>query len=239
MICLSLTSTTMAQLHTEWPQAEAIADLVELRLDFLTDFTLPDLAPLLAQRHKPVIVTYRTRAEGGRYEGPVGPCLEALAAGVQAGAEYIDVELHTPQAACQDLLAQARAAGTKVLFSFHDCEKMPPQEHLRRLVDQAWERGADIAKVVGRAHAWADNLPLLELVTYARQQQRDIIALAMGEAGRLSRVLAPLWGAYLTFATLSPGRESAPGQMTPAELKHLWKLLGVTPEREKERKNGA
>jgi 3-dehydroquinate dehydratase/shikimate dehydrogenase len=226
MICVPLTATTVAQAQAEWPLAEAVADLVELRLDYLSDFRRADLEPLLAARRKPVIVTYRPRAEGGRYEGPEGPRLEALAAAVERGAEHVDVELSTSATACRDLLTQARSAGTRVILSFHDFEKMPPLDHLRSLVDEAWTRGADVAKVAGLATEIEDNLTILALVQYARQQQRDLIALAMGAAGRLSRVLTPLFGAYLTFATLAPGRESAPGQMTPAELQQIWELLG-------------
>jgi 3-dehydroquinate dehydratase type I len=229
VICLSLTSTTVAQARSEWPQAEAVADLVEWRLDCLSSFSRTDLEALLAARGKPVIVTYRPRREGGHYEGPEGPRLQALSVAVEAGAEHIDVELSTPPAACQDLLAQARAAGSRVILSFHDFDGMPPVESLYRRLEEAWERGADIAKVACQARGWEDNLTIFEVVRYARQHRRDIIALAMGEAGRLSRAVTPLLGAYLTFAALSPGRESAPGQMTPAELQQIWKLLGVTP----------
>lgn len=227
MICLSLTAPTVAQAQAEWPQAEAVADLLELRLDFFLHFSRTDLERLLAARRKPVIVTYRPRSEGGRYEGPEGLRLETLAAAVELGAEYIDIELSTAPPACRDLLSQARTAGTKTILSFHDFAGMPPLEDLRRRVDEAWARGADIAKVACQATQVEDNLTILELLRYARSQQRDLIALAMGAAGRLSRVVTPLLGGYLTFATVAQGRESAPGQMTPAELQQIWQLLRV------------
>lgn len=234
MICVPLTAMTVAQAQLEWLQAEAVADLVEWRLDYLADFSRADLEALLAARRKPVIVTYRPRREGGRYEGPEGPRLQILSAAVELGADHIDVELSTPVEACHDLMAQVRSAGTKAILSFHDFERMPPVECLRRLLQEAWERGADIAKVACQARTWEDNLTIFELVRYARQQRRDIIALAMGAKGRLSRALTPLLGAYLTFAALAPGRESAPGQMTPTEIQQIWKLLGVTMEGKKQ-----
>ena len=42
--------------------------------------------------------------------------------------------------------------------------------------------------------------------------------MAMGETGVLTRVLARKFGAFLTFASLEAGRESAPGQLTLADI---------------------
>ena len=50
------------------------------------------------------------------------------------------------------------------------------------------------------------------------------IALAMGEKGLPSRLLAAKSGAYLTFGALSPGQASAPGQPTVEQLRSLYRL---------------
>lgn len=226
-LCVPLTAATVAQALEELPQAEAAAELVELRLDYLRDLTPAGLEELLAARHKPVIATCRPQSEGGRYEGPEDERLAWLRRAVAGGAEHIDVELSTAAEARTDLIRQAHAAGRRVLVSFHDFQRMPPLAELRDRAEAAWAAGADVAKVVGLARRLEDNWPILELVREARAQGRDLIALAMGPAGRLSRVVTPLLGAYLTFASLAAGRESAPGQMTPDELRQIWgKLVG-------------
>ena len=46
-----------------------------------------------------------------------------------------------------------------------------------------------------------------------------VIALAMGERGVLSRILASRFGAFLTFGALSKSRESAPGQPLISDLR--------------------
>ena len=51
-----------------------------------------------------------------------------------------------------------------------------------------------------------------------------VIALAMGERGVASRILAPKFGSYLTFGALSSEKASAPGQPLLSELKHLYGL---------------
>jgi 3-dehydroquinate dehydratase/shikimate dehydrogenase len=49
----------------------------------------------------------------------------------------------------------------------------------------------------------------------------------MGEAGVLSRILAAKFAAFGTFASLSVGAESAPGQPTLAELTGLYRFRGI------------
>jgi shikimate dehydrogenase len=60
---------------------------------------------------------------------------------------------------------------------------------------------------------------------YARVRERKIIAMCMGEAGKLSRVMAPAFGSYLGFAVLPGGRASAPGQLTVSVMKRMRELL--------------
>jgi len=49
----------------------------------------------------------------------------------------------------------------------------------------------------------------------------------MGEAGVISRILSPLFGGEFTYASTKTGSESAPGQLTIAELREIYRVLGV------------
>lgn len=62
------------------------------------------------------------------------------------------------------------------------------------------------------------------------------IALSMGESGVMTRILAPKYGALLTFAALRDAKASAPGQLSLAAMRQLfrvqeievdWKVYGV------------
>jgi 3-dehydroquinate dehydratase len=48
----------------------------------------------------------------------------------------------------------------------------------------------------------------------------------MGELGKVSRLLSPLFGGFFTFASLERGNETASGQMTIQEMKAAYELLG-------------
>ena len=60
----------------------------------------------------------------------------------------------------------------------------------------------------------------------------DMIALAMGEAGIVTRVLAGKFGAFLTFATLPDGAKSAPGQVSLADMIGLYRFPEIGPATE-------
>ena len=50
-------------------------------------------------------------------------------------------------------------------------------------------------------------------------------AFAMGEAGKLSRILSPLCGGYFTYASLETGKEAAPGQISVQEIREIYSCL--------------
>jgi 3-dehydroquinate dehydratase/shikimate dehydrogenase len=43
--------------------------------------------------------------------------------------------------------------------------------------------------------------------------------------GRISRIASPLFGGYLTFASLEEGEESADGQIPVTEMKRILDIL--------------
>jgi 3-dehydroquinate dehydratase/shikimate dehydrogenase len=47
----------------------------------------------------------------------------------------------------------------------------------------------------------------------------------MGTAGALSRVLSPLAGGYLTYASIGIGSASAPGQLSLEAMRSIYRTL--------------
>jgi 3-dehydroquinate dehydratase/shikimate dehydrogenase len=77
-----------------------------------------------------------------------------------------------------------------------------------------------VNKLVWTARTIRDNLEAFEIV---QSRQRPTIALCMGEAGLISRILAKKFGAFLTFASLEPGGGTAPGQISIHDMKRLYR----------------
>jgi 3-dehydroquinate dehydratase type I len=213
MIAIAFGPSTMAEALAGLPRIRAEADCVELRLDL---FEEPfDLPLLLGERGDlPVVVTLRPPDQGGRSTLPAPRRLEVLLRAAELGAEYVDLEY---DAATPEAVRQVRAAGARVIVSRHDFAAMPAFStwwtELRAL-------GADVVKVVGTAHDVRDCLSVLEVLSHADQ---PTIAIAMGEAGLLSRVLA-LRSAQclLTYATLGSGARTAPGQLTARAMREVY-----------------
>jgi len=217
LIC-SVTRRTVAAMRQAMAAArDRGADAVECRLDYLDEQpTETDLAALLDDPPLPVIVTNRPAAEGGRFTGDEVERLGVLAAAARAGADLIDVERAVPPG--------DRPAGRTIL-SHHDFDGVPGD--LDRIAEDMDASSSAIDKIAFAAAGPADALRALDLLRDAR---KPTIALAMGQAGLASRILAKKLGAFGTFAALEPGAESAPGQPTLEEFTGLYRWAAIGPD---------
>jgi 3-dehydroquinate dehydratase/shikimate dehydrogenase len=237
LICTSVTATTVRGAVAEIAEAGgAGATAVELRLDFLTDLMdggdsggdpAPALRTLLAAASRaglPAIVTFRPAWEGGQYAGPEPRRLATLKLAALLGAAFVDVEA----AAAGAFFAGAGEVppSTRVILSHHDYVKTPPPQELVAMAAAFFEAGADVAKIATTAAGGPPDAA--RVLSAAAAAPGPTIALAMGEAGLASRVLAPKYGAALTFGALSAGRASAPGQPSLADLVALYRLGAQT-----------
>lgn len=139
-----------------------------------------------------------------------------------AGAEYVDVEY---KVAPIFFAAPGRIPDTTaVIVSSHDYEKTPSDEELQQLVAGMWEVGADVVKVATTASDVSDAMRVLRLL---ESRKGPTVALAMGEKGVATRILAAKYGGFLTFGALSSERQSAPGQPTLRELRDVYRLKAM------------
>jgi 3-dehydroquinate dehydratase / shikimate dehydrogenase len=215
MIAIAFGPSSMAAALDGLPRIREQADCVEFRLDLFEErFDLPAL--LQERGDLPAVVTLRSLEEGGRSRLASGERLEVLMSAAELGAEYVDLEWNavTPTA-----IAALHSAGARVLVSRHDFSRMPD------LAEDWWPdlaaRGADIVKVVGTADQARD---CLEVVRTLRHADRPTVAIAMGEAGLLSRVLAVREEqCFLTYAMLETGSATAPGQLSARQMRELFR----------------
>jgi 3-dehydroquinate dehydratase type I len=201
-------------------QANRLADLIELRVDYLRN---AGLGLLFQNRKKPFIVTHRRKEEGGRYRGDERKRLGVLQEAIDLGTDYVDVELATERSWLQGLIRNKRS--TRIILSFHDFRKTPPQKELQKLLDQMVRLEADVVKIVSFARSWEDNLNILSLIPFAKERKQKIVAFCMGEKGKISRIFSPFLGAAWTYASLNQSRTSAPGQLPAQALKDFWKKI--------------
>ena len=218
MLAVAFGPRTMAEALRGLDRIRVQSDCVELRLDhFEEPLDLPAL--LRARGEVPVVVTLRPADQGGRSTLPVEERVRVLISAAELGAEYIDLEHDavTPQA-----LQAIHMAGGQVIVSRHDFQKMPTC-----LAEEWWPRlaslGADVVKVVGTA---SDVRDTLEVFRALKRADGPTIAIAMGEAGLITRVLGLRSDCcLLTYAALGDGiGGTAPGQLTVKEMREIYRV---------------
>jgi 3-dehydroquinate dehydratase/shikimate dehydrogenase len=198
------------------------ADYVEVRLDTCAkrQAPLPELLASLRQLALPAILTIRHASEQGDWTGSDAERAALFLQASDAGAAYIDIEL----AQWADLQARGvtrERLRTPLILSYHDFEGMG--EELDVTITAMRRAGAAIAKVAVRASDGAD-LALIDDLYRDHGSGGPLVAIAMGEHGIASRLLAGIWGAHFAFARLTGDTGSAPGQPIIDELIHLYRI---------------
>ncbi|MPY87225.1 MAG: type I 3-dehydroquinate dehydratase [Luteitalea sp.] len=211
-LCGTVTGATVHELRRARDQVSALVDLVELRLDGLVQ---PDVAAVVADRPRPVIVTCRPAWEGGRFDGPEAVREQWLTDALIHGAEFVDVEWRAP---FRDHLLQRDAS--RVVVSIHDFDGVP--HDLASLVATMSATKAAVVKVAVTVQRLADLIPLLALGE--QYHDRGIVVIGMGVAGVPSRILAARFGSRWTYG----GDAVAPGQLPVTRLRDEFRFARIT-----------
>ncbi|MEF8885402.1 MAG: type I 3-dehydroquinate dehydratase [Haloarculaceae archaeon] len=215
---------------SEEPAARGVADAVEFRMDMAAD---PVAALTAYDGDLPLVATNRPAWEGG--DRPDGPDrLAELERAVEHDAVgAVDVELaalrgraasELAPARVADLVDRARETGTAVIVSTHDFEGTPTRDRMRDLLAAAGDRG-DVAKLAVSASDAADALAVLAVTHEATAAGETVATMAMGEAGRHTRAVAPVYGSKVGYAPVDPAEATAPGQYDLATLSELVERL--------------
>jgi len=220
MICIPIMARNTSDAVSKMASASNVCDLMEIRLDVMEMF---DLKEIIASASKPIIMTYRSRKEGGEGRAPYGDRMDYLKEAVRLGADFVDVEYSIPLEHRRSLFQNC--GRTRLILSKHFRNGTPSRETLTNLFRKMTATGADLVKIVTRARIPQDNLTVLNLIPLAQRTGVDIVTFCMGPIGRMSRVASPLLGGAFTFAALDRGQESASGQLTVKEMKTILKVL--------------
>jgi len=200
-------------------KAEAAhADFIEVRLDRLKDCleNRQGLADLAAHGKTPKIATDKASRTETKHR-------QMLLNAAESGFEYVDAELLTPQ--LEDLTRELKALGAKPIVSFHKFNGSLSLSELNNILEREISSGAEVCKIITTAKQMEDNLTTLNFTSTASSKTK-LVCFCMGELGKISRLLSPMFGGFFTFASLERGSETAAGQMTIQEMKSAYALLG-------------
>ncbi len=202
---------------------EAHADLIEVRLDSFKDWD--KLADVATHGKTPKIAACKPPRCHGKFTGTETEQRRLLLDAAKSGFTYVDVDLTQPK--LSDTIAELKRLGAKTIVSSHDFDATPSPAELNRVLERETALGADVCKIITTAKRIEDNLTLLNFTSTACNKA-PLVCFAMGEHGKVSRLLSPLFGGYFTFVSLEQGSETAAGQIAIQEMQSAYRLLGLT-----------
>lgn len=209
-LCIPIAEAAPDMAASRLREALSVADMAELRLDYMEpDSIIPFLEDASTYMGR-CICTVRPKREGGRFAG-TEVYRQHMISEVSSFEPYLqDVELAT----LQDYPNLRNTPN--MMVSWHDFTGSPDGAALRlRLADMA--RYSDMIKMVVTAHTGSDAASILGL--YDDHIPTKLVAFAMGEAAKFSRICSVHLGA--PFMYVSMYEATAPGQCTINEIRRL------------------
>lgn len=178
------------------------------------------------QEGLPLLVTFRTAAEGGERAIEDADYAALLSAVVAAGgADLVDVEAFRDADQVAAVIDAAHTASTVVIASNHDFDATPALEEVGSRLERMRDMGADVPKIAVMPQDPVDVLTLLRATWdfHTANPDTPIITMSMGATGVVSRVAGRTFGSAATFGTV--GAASAPGQIPTGTLAQVMDAL--------------
>ncbi|HEX7723254.1 MAG TPA: type I 3-dehydroquinate dehydratase, partial [Pyrinomonadaceae bacterium] len=211
--------------------AARVGDIVELRADCLVD---PHAAVSFLHEsarviERPLIVTMRSPEQGGRAEIDYQTRREFWSALAHSNAGYfIDLELDMVQDFASLESAKLPVDWSRVICSHHDFTRVP--DDLEKIFEVMTATPAGIIKIAVQTDDALDCLSIFKLLERSQAERRELIAIGMGDAGVMTRILGPSRGSFLTYASLGEESGTAPGQLTAKDLREVYRIDHIDPD---------
>jgi 3-dehydroquinate dehydratase/shikimate dehydrogenase len=202
------------------------AEMLELRTDYVVSFDNDKLEELISAGKKtdlPIIVTSRDASQGGQNNLPALLRKQILIEAVKCGADLIDCEFANfiREDFGEDIKkALKENTKTKLILSEHNFKE--PFEDLAEIYEEMYSvYPSAIAKIAYKANHINDCFAAFDIM---HEYGKNAIAICMGEAGIISRIVAKKLGGFLTFASIEEKQGTAPGQVSIEKMKNLYRF---------------
>jgi 3-dehydroquinate dehydratase / shikimate dehydrogenase len=260
-ICVSICAATTDALIKQMKLAENLADVIEIRFDCLSskEFNLLDLensnrvlSKILNKQNikKEIILTFRSKEQGGNRD--ISQEERGIFWNGGFDRDWADFE--------EDVLEDSYSwLWEKRICSYHDFHGVP--ENLIEIYRRIKSRDlVDVIKIAVKADDITDTIAIWKLLEQWKSEQDSIkakrlkkleelekkinfpfaqpnsflqiIPIAMGEAGRWTRILGLAHGAFMTYTALGTGKETAEGQITAEDAIETYRVKELDEQTE-------
>ena len=216
--CVSIAETSPKKIRIKLKEALKKSDYVEVRLDFLKKEQVPNTLEIIKKDLNKIVCTLRPKTEGGKFEGSEKERISIIKLISEYNPYLLDVEYNTLKKN-KELLKYLKSTKTKLLVSWHDFKKTPKTTELQNKIKQMSKFSSNV-KIVSTAKSTDDSTRMLGL--YSKKGKNNLISFAMGDAGKISRILCLYLGSPYTYVSL--GKAVAPGQFSIDEVNDIINL---------------
>ena len=220
-VCVPVCEKNLSAFNSACERAVEWGDIVEFRLDCLEAQDVSAAVSQLSSVSRHVILTFRPSEEGG-YRDLTHEERQAFwkTQASRGDTVWWDVE--------GDLAQDLSPDWSQTIVSHHDFSGVPA--NLETIYERLAQTPARVVKIAVQAHEIVDCVPVFRSIDRARSEGRDIIAIAMGNAGIATRILGPSRGAFLTYGSLDEDSATAPGQVNAHKLRSLYNIDAINEE---------
>lgn len=198
-------------------------DIVELRVDQFSNLEVEHIRSclrLVKEYGMLTLLTVRAGWEGGARNISDTHRLSIIKNTVDLS-DIVDIEYRAEIR--DEVVSFVKNNNKMVIISYHDFEKTPSVDSVQEYIDAASKVGADIIKFAYKANSFQDVANTL-CVT-AKNRDKNIIAILMGEIGKISRLAGFVFGSVITYTYI--GEAFAPGQIEAEKLLQELKFYGL------------
>jgi 3-dehydroquinate dehydratase/shikimate dehydrogenase len=253
-ICISICAETADELIKQIKHAEDLADVIEIRFDCLDENELNVAIgeTNFYKGNKILLATFRSKEQGGFRQISQEQRDVFWNSGNEIG--WADCE--------EDIIEDSFYwLWENRICSYHDFEKVPDNlieiyERLKAtnadivkiavqtkdITDsitiwkllEIWksERESIKAKKLNEIEEINNKLHKFNHIIPPSTSFLQIIPIAMGESGKWTRILGLAHGAFMTYAALDDGRETAPGQISAKDLIEVYRVKELNEQTE-------
>lgn len=223
-ICVSVCAETADELIQQIKRAEDLADVIEIRFDCLskTEFNLLDseqsekvFSKIIdgTIKDKNLIFTLRSKEQGGKRELSLEERHNFWGSAWDSWGADLEEDIFDDS---YGWLYEPR------ICSYHDFNGVPDnlEEIYKRIKSTDL---VDIIKIAVQTSDITNTIQVWKLLERAKSEKKQIIPIAMGESGKWMRILGLAHGAFMTYASLDSGSETAPGQVSARDLTEVYR----------------
>ena len=225
-ICISICAQTADDLLSKIGRAQPLADVVEVRFDCLAPSEIrlaiarissqPELSNYL-------LATFRPIKQGGGRDLSFKERKQFWTRDINKAFWGGDFE--------EDVIDLSVPANWRNrIGSVHEDDIRPLD------VEAVYERlkttGASVLKIALSAEDATDSIRVWALLEKATKEKMPLIPIAMGEAGKWTRILGLAHGAFMTYASLETGSETASGQISAEDMANTFRVKEINEKTE-------